>query len=235
MTAYAAPAKANYDFLIKQLTKFLGAADPNYPDGSVVNPNSPYTLQQLRSQLVQSDVEVQALIASVEDHPYRNSFFTTDPVEVGDASRIPGYIGVHGGVEVQVVPEGKWATGSLAQSLEHLQRVQDKLAIGADRIPNSSKKLYFIHNGKLHYLAANARVELPTITAGDDTQDSPELYTPRTLQFAPLAHAITLLRPVGYDQQHRIDWQNVWGAYVQMIMAGASSLPEPERMQRVAE
>jgi hypothetical protein len=234
MPAYAPPLVANYAYLFRRLTKFAGVADPNDPEGNAVAPNAPFTLQMLRSQLVQSDYEVSALVASVESQPYRNTYFTAEAVEVAAGGKINAYIGVHGGVEVQVEQNGAWSDGKLAQSLEHLQRNQDKLAIGPNRIPASSKKLYFIDNGELHYLATNGRITLPTIPIGDDAAETPVLYSPRQLQNSVLAHSLTILRPVGVDSAHRLDWQSIWAAYVQMITDGAYSLPEPERVQRIA-
>jgi hypothetical protein len=229
---FTPPLTADYDLLIRRLTVFLGAADPNYPEGDTVNPNSPYTKAMLQNQLIQSDYEICALIASVEANPYRNTFFTKDPVVVDSGARIPGYIGVHGGVEVSPAG-GRWQRGLLAQSLEHLLRVQDKITIGSNRAPASSLRLYFIDNGALHYCGTTARITLPTIPiasiAGNAT---PQFGTPRNYQNAVLAHAMTMTRPVGSDAGHRGNWQDIWGSYVQMIADGATSLPEPERLQR---
>ncbi len=42
------PPKADYAYVFRRLTKYLGAADPNAPSGDAVNPHSPYTADILK-------------------------------------------------------------------------------------------------------------------------------------------------------------------------------------------
>lgn len=224
---------SSFDFCFRRVVKFLGVSDPNYPEGTQVMATSPYTLDQIRKQICQSDVETCTLIASVEDNPYRNQFFTETPTTINAGARIPAYVGVHGGVEVFL--NAAFVPGRLAQSFEHLQRVADKYAISALMVPAKSQRLYWIENGRLQLaVAATGRVYVPTIPIPDDTAGTPVLATPKALQWAPIAHAIMTLRPVGSDSGHRNDWGNIWAGYAQMILSGHNSLPEPERMQRIA-
>ena len=223
---------ASYDFVLKRVIRWLGIADPNYPEGNVVAPTAPYTTAMIRQQIIQSDLEVAALIASVEEHPYRNTYFTAAAVSVAAGEKIPGYIGVHGKVLVTI--DAADVPGKLANSLEHLQRVKDKYAIGATLIPASSKALYWIDNGVVHLVAATAfKIELPRLPFDlDDVPD--ELLTPQIMANAVVAHAVFTAMPVGSDAAHRTRWQNIWSGYAQIIMGGGYSLPEPERMQRIA-
>lgn len=223
---------ADYNFVLKRVIRWLGIADPNYPEGNVVAPTAPYTVSMIRQQILQSDLEVAALIASTEDHPYRNTYFTAAADSFTDGEKITGYIGVHGKVTVTISATD--VPGRLANSLEHIQRVKDKYAIGANRIPASSKALYWIHNGVVHLVAATAiKIELPRLPVDfDDVPDT--LLTPQVMANAVVGHAVFTAMPVGADVNHRSRWQAIWAGYAQIISGGGYSLPEPERMQRIA-
>lgn len=218
-----------YAFCFRRVNRYLGSADVvASAEGDAVLSSSPYTLDLLKKQICQSDVEVCSLIASVDDHPYRNKFFTETPDAIASGARIPGYIGVHGGVEIQIA--SVWYPGKLAQNLEHLNRAKDKYAINTALIPASSLKLYWIDNGKLHFVASgtSGRVYTPTIPIADDTAGTPTLATPKALQFALIAHALSMLAPLGSDSNHRAYWGQIWSGYVSMILSGKESIPEPE-------
>lgn len=225
---------ANYQFCFRRVVKFIGAADPNSPEGDAVMAPSPYTPQMIKSQICQSDVEIAALMCSVEGDPYRNKFFTETPDAQASGTRIIGFIGVHGGVEVRRNSDDPWKPGSLAQSLPHLQRLRDKRRINPNLLLRSSNYVYWIDNGKLELVgAAEGRVYVPTIPIPDDTANTPVLSTPRARQNAVIAHSIMTLNPVGADTGHRTNWANIFGTYVQMIISGNPSLPDPEQMERV--
>lgn len=234
-----APPVSSYTFCFRRVARFLGVADPNSAEGDDVMSSAPYTKDQIKKQICQSDVEICALIASVEEHPYRNKFFTEMPEDLANGARIPGYIGVHGGVWVNSIGAGgggTWERGRLAQSFEHLLRTRDKYAVATSNVPASSVKLYWIENGMLQLVAGAAgRVYVPTIPTPDDTHATPTLATPKVYQWGIVGHTLATLRPVGAESGHRNEWANIWAAYTQMILSGKASLPEPERLQRIAQ
>ncbi len=230
-------AKLDYQFALRRVIKWLGAGDDNYPEGTTVNANSLYTQTMIRQQIIQSDLEVAALAAASPDNPYRNEYFTDDPVTVADGEKIVGYVGVHGNAQVrdpEGVQEDVWPA-KLATSFDHIERIRDKAAIGATLVPESSLLVYFIHNGIVH-LANRAyvlEIELPKLPF-DLADETPALLSPQLYANAVIAHAVFTSLPLGADNGHRTQWSNIWAAYAQMIAGGAFSLPEPERLERVA-
>lgn len=227
--AITAHPKSSYQFCFRRTAKFLGIASPNSPEGDLLIATSPYTADMLKKQLCQADTEICALIASVTDHPFRGEYFTEQPDPIADGARIPGYIGVHGGVFVESSPN-QFTSGRLAQSLDHLNRVKFQ-----SYVYGNSPDLYFIDNGVIHLAAAaRAKIFVPTIPIADEGLPSPEFFSPKVYQMGLVAHAIANLRVVGADAQHRNDWTGIWSAYMQMILSGTGSLPEPERLQRIS-
>ncbi len=98
---FTAPPLASYEYCFRRLVKFLGIAAPNDPTGDTIISTAPYTADMIKKQICQSDYEVQALIASVENQTYRPTYFTELPVVVPHGEKINGYIGIHGGVKVR--------------------------------------------------------------------------------------------------------------------------------------
>lgn len=229
--------KLDYQFALRRVIKWLGAGDDNYPEGTTVNPNSLYTQTMIRQQIIQSDLEVAALTASSSDNPYRNEYFTAAPITVDDGEKIVGYVGVHGNVKVRD-PEGAvddvWPA-KLATSFDHIERIRDKAAISPTLVPESSLLVYFIHNGVVHLAnqAYTLEIELPELPF-DLADETPELLSPQLYANAVIAHAVFTSLPLGADNGHRTQWAHIWAAYAQMIAGGAFSLPEPERLERVA-
>lgn len=217
--------------MFRRANKFLGVSDQNSPEGDAVASTAPYTLDTIRKQIVQSDVEMCALIASVEDHPYRNQFFTEAPDAIADGVRIPAYIGIHGGVEVETgVGSAIYKRGRLASSYDHFLRTKENFTFYG-----SPYDLYYIDNGRLLIASGQrGRVYVPTIPLADDTVALPVLSTPKTYQNGVLGHVIATLRPVGANADHRTSWERIWAGYVQMVNNREASLPSPERMQRIA-
>lgn len=230
-------AKLDYQFALRRVIKWLGAGDDNYPEGTTVNPNSLYTQTMIRQQIIQSDLEVAALTASSADHPYRNEYFTGSAVSVADSEKIVGYVGVHGNAQVRD-PEGAvddvWPA-KLANSYDHIERIRDKAAISPSLVPASSLLLFFIHNGVVHLANRDytLEIELPVLPF-DLSDETPALLSPQLYANAVIAHAVFTSLPLGADNGHRTQWANIWAAYAQMIAGGAFSLPEPERLERIA-
>ena len=230
---------ANFTEVFRFLTKFLGVADPNYPEGDEVIRTSPYTKKFLQKRLVQADLEVCLLISSIEDHPYRNQFFVGEPAVINANTRIPAYLGVHGGVKIRTslseTPE-VWVDGDLAQSFNALKMARLKTKVNKARW-GEHRELYWIENGVIKLIRSDlaAKVYVPTIPVQDvETAESLELYTPVFYQTAPLAKCLAQLRMSNSDATHRNDWMAIWGDYEQRIYGKALNLPEPERLQRLA-
>ena len=221
--------KSEYQFCFRRIAKFLGVASPNSTEGDAVIATSPYTADLIKKQICQSDTEICALIASVADHPFRAEYFSEEPDAVPDGARIPSYIGVHGGVWVET-GSGEFTPGRLAQSLDHLNRVKFN-----SHTYGNHPDLYFIDNGVLHLASApSGKVFVPTIPIADADLPTPELFSPKVYAMGIVAHAISNLRVVGADETHRNNWTGIWSAYMQMILSGKGSLPEPERLQRIS-
>jgi hypothetical protein len=226
-----APPTADYSFIFRRVAKFLGIANPNDPEGDTVLETAPYTQDMVKQQIIQSEYEVNCLIASVEGHPYRNQFFTQEPDPLANGSTIPGYIGIHGGVKVETSKfSNVFEPGRLAGSFDQMQRVRNNF-----KFYGEPYDLYFIDNGVIHLGASNrAKVYVPTIPVADSSQNAPPLATPKLYANGVIGHAVMTLRIVGSDAQHRLDWANIWAGYVQLIMDKKASLPPPEQMQRIA-
>lgn len=224
---------ANYTFIFRRVVRWLGIADANYPEGDEIASTAPYTETMIRQQIIQSDLEVAALVASSADHPFRNDYFTAAAESFTDGAKITGYIGVHGKILVTV--GGTDYPGELASSYEHILRVKRKYALDdTNGIPESSKRLYWIENGCVYLVAATAfKIELPRL-AHNLASDPPTLLTAQVLANAVIGHAVFTSLPVGADETHRMKWQAIWAGYAQIIAGGGYSLPEPERMQRIA-
>ncbi len=243
--------RADFDFIFRRLVKFLGIAHPNSTEGDQIASGSLYTKDLLTKQIIQSDREVCLLIASVEDHPYRNTFFpdAVPPVEVEAGKRIPAYEGVHGGIRIQFyekvenVQKVVEENGRLAQSFDHLQRTRRKLEKFPHLVTDSAKLLYWVENGKIEIAKkdALALIYLPILnfdglSANVEGESSvvPSLFTPGSCQNAVLAHSISTLIPVGADADHRRQWSNVWLTAEQMIVGKSLNIPDPEQLQRLA-
>lgn len=222
---------ANYQFIFRRVVKFAGIADPNSPEGDSIIPTAPYTADMVKKQIVQADYEVCALIASVENHTFRNKFFTEAMDPIADGARIPGYIGIHGGVYVETGPATDvYKKGRLAGSYNHLDIIKNNF------IPYGSPyDLYFIDNGCIHTAGGQrAKVDIPKIPLANEADPTPTLGTPRAYQNAVIGQVFMSMRPVGANVQHRMDWEKIWTGYVQMILGDEASLPEPEQMQRIS-
>lgn len=224
------------------LTKFLGVWDSNYPEGGEVRANSPYTKKFLQKRLVQADLEVCLLICSIEDHPYRNQFFTQEPTAINANSRIPAFLGVHGGIKIRTTLEGQtpevWKDGDLAQSFDALKTARLKAKINKT-LYGERRELYWIENGKIELIRPDlkAKVYVPTIPVQDVEAAGPgtlQLYTPVFYKNAPLAKCISQLNMKNTDNSHRKDFENLWLDYEQRIYGRALNLPLPERLQRIA-
>lgn len=225
----------------RELTKFAGVADPNYPEGGEVRPNGAYTKKFLQKRLVQADLEIILLICSIEDHPYRNQFFG-NPTVINPGARIPVYLGVHGGIEVQTnqnatqPSEETWVSGDLAQSFDHLKSARGRAKINFLRW-GERKQLYWIENGKIELVRPDlkARIYLPVIPVQDvETVVNLQLFTPELYRSAPLAKCLSQLAMKDTDQSHLGNWAAIWSNYEQRIYGKALNLPEPERLQRIA-
>lgn len=223
--------RADYAFLFRRIATFLGIADPNSPEGDQIQDGAPFTGSMVKNQIVQSDVETCSLIASVENHSFRSAFFTEDPDPIADGARVPAFIGTHGGVLIETgTASGVYDKGRLAGSFDALRRVRSSFAFYG-----SPYDLYFIDNDTLHTAGGQrGKVLVPTIPIADATVETPELSTPRAYQNGVIGHAIATLRPVGANAQHRMDWERIWSGYVSMILSNEASLPDPEKMQRIA-
>lgn len=231
-------AVADYQFVLRRVIRWLGIADPNYPEGTNIATTAPYTITMIRQQIIQSDLEVAALIAGTEDHPFKNDYFTAPADTFTDGAKITGYIGVHGKVTVLVLDTVKDLEieypAELASSYEHLLRVKRKFLSDPTSIPETSKRLYWIENGRIFLVAATSvTIELPRLTF-NLASSPPTLLTPQVMANAVIGHAIFTSLPVGSDESHREKWQRIWAGYAQIIAGGGYSLPEPERMQRIA-
>lgn len=234
--------KAEFSYVMKRAIRYLGIADQNYPESTAINPNAPYTKLFLTEHIIKADEELCWLIASASDHPYRNEFFSnTDPLELISGSRIPTFMGTHGGVEIQVAATEEngapsWIPGKLAQSFDHLMRTRDKSVNFPELLTSSSATLYWIENGKLELVdpTATGRVWTPVIFSSNPTDDEPFLKTPSPYANGLVGLTLSNVRPLGADANHRNDWTAIWAGYMQMISGNSLNLPEPERLQRIA-
>lgn len=244
---------AEYSFIFRRLAKFLGVAHPNSAEGDALVDHALYTEDFLEDQIEQSDKEVCLLIASIEDHPYRNTFFpeTNQPVEVEAGKRIPAYEGVHGGIDIRYTvlddsdePVQYEKPGELAQNFAHLLRTREKSENYPHLVTASAKRLYWIENGVLELADTTfvGLVTLPILNLGAfaavgegeiPADAAPTLFTPKSLQNALLAHAMATLIPMGGDSALINAWSNVWLKAEQMIKGKNLNIPDPEHLQRL--
>lgn len=224
------PPTCDYATVFAETVKFSGWGDPNYPDGSQLAPNAPVTSAFLKKRILQHDYEISLVIASVQDHPYRPEYVTEDPDPLNSGDLIPAYLGVHTGVRIK---QGLTFNiiGRLAEHMAHLQRIWKSYVLYG-----SPTDLYWIENGRIFLSDASgqAKVLVPTIPKGNAADVTPTLYSPAAYQNGLLANTLGNLRLVGSPAGHRNDWFQIWVAYREMIRGKALSLPEPERMQRIA-
>jgi hypothetical protein len=221
--------KAVFTEVFAGVVKALGVQHPNNPEGDVVNPNSPHTSTAIKNWIALADVEIARIICETQDHPYRNAYFTAvigDFVELSDGDRIPNYLGVHGWVKVKGKSETAFDFGVLAQSLAHVQRHKEK----------TTRKLYFIHNGQifLYQKDAKAKVEVPSISRPDTAGDPIVLASPYSYQVALIAFAVCAMPILGFNSNIIEKYQQLLNMYENQIRGKSLSLPEPERMERVA-
>jgi len=228
MAITAHPA-CDYSILFAEAASFLGIAAN--PESTQILSTAPYTPFFLKKRIVQADIEIITLICSVQDHPYRGQFISEEPDPIGHDEVIPAYMGVHAGV--RILAGDIFLVGDLATDFDHFRRVRDFPAVYGQH-PN----LYWIENGRIQLIdesSGQAKVYVPTIPVEDVTpEDDPTLYSPRAYQNGLLGNVLGNMRKVGSDSAHRNDWFSIWQGYRQMIMGKALSLPEPERLQRIA-
>lgn len=229
--------RTEFSFVFNRVVRFLGAADPDEPDGSVIAENSPFTEEAITEQIVQSDLEVGTLIASTPDHPFRSEYFDQDTTtDVSHMGVIPAYVGLHGNVYVR---DGvSRFTAKLANSRDHIERIIEKYEIGGDMaVPPLSLRLYWIENGRAFTSMPGGQleIELPVLPVYDPDDNQSEMLTPQPLANAVIAHALATIAPVGVDAGHRAYWVGLWQMYQRAITGdNAISLPEPEQHSRIA-
>lgn len=218
----------DYSILFAECARFLGIA--SNPEGSAILSTAPYTPFFVKKRIVQADIEIVTIICSVQDHPFRGQFISEEPDPIGHDELIPAFMGVHAGV--RILSGETFVVGDLATDFDHFRRVRDFPSVYGQHL-----NLYWIENGRLQLVDPNgqAKVYVPTIPVQTVTTDAdPVLYSPRSYQNGLLGNVLGNMRTVGADAQHRNDWFSIWQKYEQLIVGKALSLPEPERLQRIA-
>lgn len=147
--AVTAPETCDLDFCLRQLTLALGIADPNYPDGSEVAGAAPYTQADLIDRLAIADYEINSVILSVLDHPYRSQFDTEETAALDDRDKVPAHLGDYS-IATIVDEDGSGSEseeliGRRAQNLAHIEKVRANPSLYG-----SPEDLYFVHAGRVH-------------------------------------------------------------------------------------
>lgn len=227
--------RADFEMAYRFVVKAAGISDPNYPEGDSVRAGAPFTERYVKEVLLRADVETILIICSVLDHPFRSAYFDDEnqPDLLSDGDRLPAFLGEHGGLKIQITEGGETrdVQGRLAQSFAHLERAKKYPAIYG-----SIPELYWIENGRIHMGSEDSKAEIrvPTIPFEDASAENPELFSPAAYSSALEARALTKLFIKGTSADYANYFNNLSRYFEAQIIGKALSLPEPERMERLA-
>ena len=222
--AVTAPQKVLLSDALPITVKWLGIADSNYPEGTVVAAGSPYTEKQIKTLLFQNDYEIANLIVNNLEHPYRTHFVTEATDFLADGALIPAHLNHHSQVTVKIGGNDKLGRQRTFERLKQLK--------AAPLIYGDIKDCYAIHGGRIHFGDPNTtgKLDIPKVTK-DLTLTT--LLSPLPYFWAVVGGAIAHSGMVGMPESHRRYWLNQYLLYVREITGGALSIPEPEQLERL--
>jgi hypothetical protein len=204
--------------------KWLGVADPNFPEGGTVAGGSPYTLTQIKKLIFSCDYEIALMIVNNLEHPFRPNYVTEDTAYLADGDLITAHLGHHSQVTLK---NGATYVLGKQRPFERIKLIKENPAIYGS--PNN---LYAIHGGRFYFADATTlgKMDVPSVVY-DETFTT--MNCPRVYQWAVIAMVIVKAGMEGFNPNHRTYWASVAQMYVNEITAGKVSLPEPEQLERL--